>query len=164
MDHPLTQTTTGTQRTSYIEGVVMSVPHSGTRTLVEHIGMTPEAQGMQGGRWWHFGYHDQLLKQYYGTHLHVPVRHPLDVVHSWVRQSKNIERLVKSYESMFKALETTEHTLHKVEDIPRLAGTQDFPHLQADPTALRKAEDTILYRVVSPHMDWFTAFYGINKG
>ena len=143
--------------------VVMSVPHSGTRTLVEHLGITPKEQGMIGGRWWHFGYHDYLLDRYKTVHLHIPVRYPLDVAYTWARQGKNLQRLLDAYASMFRHLDRS-HTLHKIEDLPRLAGYSDNQHLTGNPTRIAEYKDTITQQVLEPHHRFFAGIYPEKQG
>ncbi len=139
----------------------MSVPHSGTRTLVEHLGLRAADQRLRGGRWWHFGYpeHEKYLRYYKTVHLHIPVRNPLDVAKSWARQEKNIHRLLEAYESMFTNGLNREHTLHQVELLPRLAGANDSPEMTGNPVKIQDYQDIILYYVVRPHESFFRRFY-----
>ena len=137
--------------------VVVSVPHSGTRTLVKHLGI---GHNSPRGRWMHFGYDPDEPRIKSGKyHLHIPIRHPLEVTKSWARRDKNINRLVEAYESMFSHLDQA-HTFHKMEDLPKLDGYTDHPGQETPQWRLDKYEGVILVNVVAPNLEFFQQFYG----
>lgn len=139
--------------------VVVSVPHNGTRTLVQHLEL---GDNSPRGRWMHFDYYlDEPLIGSGRYHLHIPLRHPMDVAESWARRGKNIEKLVSSYQAMFRHLEDQQHTLHRMEDIPCLAGTEDSDRNEVPNTwNIDKYQGRILLEVVSPHLEFFKQHYG----
>ena len=55
------------------EGMIISVPHTGTRSLRDYL----ELDG-----YWHFGQSDSKIEEYDGP-VHFPVRDPFDVSISW---------------------------------------------------------------------------------
>ena len=111
--------------------VVVSVPHSGTRTLVEHLGLGGNSPR---GRWLHFGYDMDEPKIRSGKyHLHIPIRHPLEVTKSWARRDKKVAGLITAYTSMFEHIRTQQHTIYKMEDLPKLDGYTDYPDKEAAP-------------------------------
>ena len=85
----------------------------------------------------------------------------MDVAESWARRGKNIEKLVSSYQAMFRHLEDQQHTLHRMEDIPCLAGTEDSDRNEVPNTwNIDKYQGRILLEVVSPHLEFFKQHYG----
>ena len=109
------------------------------------------------GQWLHFGYDDVLLRIHKDIHLHIPVRNPIAVATSWAGRGKNLDRLLKAYDSMFRHLDRP-HTLHRIEDIPatgtkdwdrEIAGTSQVPHYIAQVTE----------HVIAPHQAWFRQYY-----
>lgn len=124
--------------------IVMSVPHSGTRTLqsylAEHRPQTvPENWDTVGA--WHFDYHPHYITKFlmYAKHdptrrAYVPVRNPLDVADSWERRYKDdgahngwnmcnaVGQMVDAY------LNYPEHIeLFKMEALPVLRGHGPVP-------------------------------------
>ena len=138
--------------------IVCSVPHSGTRTLVEHLGIGGNSPR---GKWLHFGFEpDRPAIRSGKYHLHIPVCHPMSVAQSWAGRGKNVSALLSAYAGMFEAL-SQDHTLHKMEDLPRLAGVDDWDR-RVHPEAWRVAEyqHQVIQQVVMPHADFFSQFYG----
>lgn len=130
---------------------VLSVHHSGTRTLVKHLGIDTHQ---------HFVESDAEIRAYYpgrGDLVHIPIRHPMAVAASWARKDKPVDRLIGQYDSMFEYLGQESPVLHRVEDLPRLAGTDDPGDRDAERERIyrqRVAED-----VVQPHIEFFLQFY-----
>lgn len=135
--------------------VVCSVPHSGTRTLVEHLGLKDSPRGF----WLHFGYDDALLKKHKDLHLHIPLRHPHAVAASWARRGKNIDRLLAAYHSMFAHL-TRPHTVHKMELLPTLAGGDDWDREVHGDSKVSGYVDKVHKEVVLIHAEFFNHYYG----
>lgn len=140
----------------------MSVPHSGTRTLVEYLALSGRDQGLPG-RWWHFGNNEGRLRRF-RIHAEIPLRNPLDVARSWAQRGKTgrpQDALLRAYQEMFAWLaDNAGHfTLHRMEDLPRLAGTGDHPGAPADSPAIRRFVAMIREEVVIPHRDFFLSFY-----
>lgn len=134
---------------------VCSVPHSGTRTLVKHLGLE---RSSPRGRWLHFDFDEGLIRQH-RPHLHIPVRHPMSVAASWARRGKNVDKLVRAYLSMFAHL-TRPHTLHKMEDITPLDGLDDRDRMTHDSMALiGEAQRQVQEQVVLDNYQFFLRFY-----
>lgn len=136
--------------------LVISVPHSGTRTLVKHLGIKT-----------HQHFNPGHLKNRYGgrgNDVHIPIRNPIDVAESWARRMKPIDKLVSIYGTMFHYLDHTKDnpTLHKMEDLPRLAGTDDWDRQEGNLAIVHEYKDTITDQVIKPHIDFFSGFYQCN--
>lgn len=139
----------------------MSVPHSGTRTLVLHLGIDAAENGLWGaGRWWHFGSHEDMLAKY-RPHVHIPIRHPMDVARSWGKRDKTgdvVAGMLRRYAAMFAYLDEHEATFHRMEDLQRREGMNE--HVTQDRTALvRELQEAVTKHVVEPRRAFFEAFY-----
>lgn len=89
----------------------------------------------------------------------IPVRHPLDVAASWSRRGKPIEKLVRSYDSMFNHLGWP-HTLYRIEDIPVLDGGDDSDRMKSEAQwRINDYQAAIVERVVTPNLQFFTDLY-----
>lgn len=137
--------------------VVCSVPHSGTRTLVDYL--PGICHNSPRGFWLHFGYDDALLKRHKDLHLHIPVRDPRSVAASWARRGKNIDRLVTAYTSMFAHFDR-EHTVYKMETLPMLDGVDDWDRELHGNTRVSSYVDRLQVDVIQPHLEFFTEYYG----
>lgn len=130
---------------------VISVHHSGTRTLVRHLGIDTHQ---------HFIDSDAEIRAYYpgrGDLVHIPIRHPMSVASSWARKEKPVERLIGQYRSMFEYLDREAPTLHRMEDLPRLAGADDPG--ERDPDREWIYWERVACEVVVPHYEFFRGFY-----
>lgn len=139
---------------------VCSVPHSGTRTLVEYLGLEDNSPR---GRWMHFGYeHDEPLIASGQYDLQIPLRHPMEVAASWARRGKNVGALIRAYQSMFAHLNNgVAHTIHKMEDIPRVDGTDDHDRDKINAQwVIDDYQGRVLLEVVHPHLELFEIYYG----
>jgi len=141
-----------------IEGhVVVSVPHNGTRTLVEALDMRASDQGLPAGRYWHFGQSNALLRAHH-VHAHIPIRNPLDVAASWARRGKPVESMVSAYNDMFTYLDThDEVTFHRIEDYEPTEGLNES---KDGPTISTEHRQAVMSEVVDPHREFFERFYG----
>ena len=142
--------------TQWIKGVVTSVPHSGTRTLVEYL----DGSLVQSprGEWLHFGFDDARLKHHKDLHLHIPLRNPVRVAKSWAGRGKNIDGLLAAYASMFNHLDRP-HTLHKMEDIPATTGTEDWDRTVEGNRLVAQYVAQVTERVIVPHHEFFARYY-----
>jgi hypothetical protein len=97
--------------------VVVSVPHSGTRTLLRHLQNTYEGPERETGPWhiYHFGQHDEDIAAYEG-HADIPLRRPVDVMISWLNREKDLGELFEAMERM--AAYRGPATFHWVETLP----------------------------------------------
>ena len=105
---------------------VMSVPHSGTRTLIDFLGIKAQDYGLPGGKWWHFGMHYERVLEYKEKsrlQLSIPIRNPYNVAMSWADRGKSLPGLVAAYGQMFEVIEMLEIKQW-------LAGTQKAPELK----------------------------------
>lgn len=137
---------------------MVSVPHSGTRTLVKSLGNTSSPRG----DWLHFDYDDGLLDTVASElHMHIPIRHPMDVAASWARRDKLVLDLIAAYDSMFDRL-SDPHTIYRIEDLPVLEGGDDDTHTEHDGVDWFKL--CIAVRVVAPHHQFFADLYPDIKG
>lgn len=130
---------------------VLSVHHSGTRTLVKHLGLDTHQ---------HFIDSDSEIRAYYpgrGDLVHIPIRHPMSVAASWARKGKPVERLIGQYRSMFEYLEHNTPVLHRIESLPRLAGTDDPG--EPDLARAEQYQARIASEVIRPHLDFFLRYY-----
>lgn len=138
--------------------VVVSVPHSGTRTLVEYLGL---GKNSPRGRWMHFGYDPDEPRIKSGKyHLHIPIRDPIDVTRSWARRNKNVDALVDAYLSMFDHMQTQEHTIHRMEVLPKLDGHDEYPDQAAPAWRMAQYQDTVMEDVIIPNQAFFEKYYG----
>ena len=105
----------------------------------------------------HFDYDDALLKKHQHLHLHIPIRDPMQVAISWARRDKDSDGLVAAYGSMFRHLDR-DHTLHKIEDMTRLDGNDDWPDKVAPAWMIKQYQD-IVQDVMDKHHQFFSQFY-----
>ena len=105
--------------------VVVSVPHSGTRTLVEHLNMTMGPKAPRKGHW-HFMLNDKHLRQI-PVHAHIPIRNPINVALSWAARDKKYDELLEAYQSMWQWLASNgEHaTFYDMRQLPGQRGHDD---------------------------------------
>lgn len=135
------------------EQCVVSVHHSGTRSLVKHLGLQTHQ---------HFVDYDRELGTYYadrGDLVHIPVRHPMAVAASWARKDKPVERLIGQFRSMFAFLERhgARPVLYCMEQLPRLAGLDDPGERDLGRESLYRLR--IGQEVVEPHLDFYLGYY-----
>lgn len=129
---------------------VISVQRSGTRSLVAHLGHD---------RHTHFGQKSGRNIEA-AEHWHVPIRHPMDVAAAWARRGECLDKLLRNYGLMFEFLENKpNHTLYRVEDLPRTRGT-DEPG-KADPSVTEAYQSKVMRLVVEPHREFFQRFYDL---
>lgn len=101
--------------------VVISVPHSGSRSLLRHLHNTYEGPERETGPWhiYHFGQHDEDIECFEG-HADIPVRDPAAVMASWLKRGKSLRDLFEAMERM--AAYRKPHTVHRTEDLPLVIG------------------------------------------
>jgi len=127
--------------------VVMSVPHSGTRTLQTYLSesrpeLIPEFHDQVGH--WHFNFHPHYVGKFFmyadsladGRMAYIPVRNPYDVIDSWERRYFNggEDKQVKTNIGPAISLMVTcvdNHADHieifKMEDLPVIRGVGPNP-------------------------------------
>lgn len=95
--------------------------------------------------------------------VHIPIRHPLSVAESWARRGKSIDNLLGRYESMFAYLAKDEKpTLHKMEDLPRLAGTDDRDRKDGNLANVEEYKAKLTSNVIKPNLEFFSQFYDMK--
>lgn len=133
--------------------VVVSVPHSGTRSLRALLA----ERGMDVTTHFHFNEYEKVIK---GNHVHIPIRHPLSVAESWARRkrrSHNPEHLIECYKNMFEFL-ASDHprTVYCMETLPRMEGLDEGGN---DATLVADFRQAITEQILEPNRHWFESFY-----
>lgn len=91
--------------------IILSVPHSGTRTLAEHLGLQ------------HYYYHFHQEVEIDADIIHLPVRDPLDHAVSWICFEGNLDQ--GGFFAQIDRLINFNHQnaiFHKIEELPVLKG------------------------------------------
>lgn len=92
--------------------IIVSVPHSGTRSLARHLKKDHHT---------HFKPRGTTL--YKDHHVIVPLRWPLDVAVSWSRRGRSLNTLLATYETMFRFMECADNwEVFRVEDLDERIG------------------------------------------
>ena len=93
--------------------MIISVPHSGTRSLKDRLGMDTH---------WHFNsVYDDRIRDFEG-HAHIPIRNPIDVAISWDARYVNeyggtIADMLKSMDEMLDFISRyPRRSLYRMED------------------------------------------------
>ena len=81
--------------------VVCSVPYSGTRSLMEHLGVD---------HYEHFGSSPSFFARDDFV-AHIPVRDPLDLARSWAKRGKPLDELLKRYQAMIEFIAHRENVV-----------------------------------------------------
>ena len=150
-----------TEPVTVTRNVVVSVPHSGTRTLVEISGYEANQHRLPGV-YWHFGTNDNLLRAH-KIHAHIPIRNPLDVAASWASRGKTgnvMAAMLKAYDSMFKYMDRpgTDYTLYHIEMFDKLRGV-DESQPEEYSLKVREFRKAIVDHVLADHMEFFKQWY-----
>lgn len=139
--------------------MIISVPHSGTRSLRDHLG--------EDG-YWHWGQNDADINLYEG-HADVPIRDPFDITISWISRyptedGKGQDEIHRRLDLMIDWVRHRPDTfLHKVEDLPLRVG-EGPKHWARDKK--RRGKALGLDRVISlrkwvrDRMSFYEPFYG----
>ena len=104
---------------------IISVPHSGSRSLIKHV----NGGEYRVGRLYHFGDHDSYIKEWDGK-VAIPLRNPIDTVTSWRVRNRPLKDLARRYHLLldYVNLHVKEIgkgkriRLYKVEDLPYRVG------------------------------------------
>lgn len=128
-----------------IRHVVMSVPHSGTRTLMSYLSenrpeVVPAHRDLIGH--WHFNFHADEIAKFFllatskddRRRAYIPVRNPYDVCDSWERRyrdapDKGFEDIRNAIRLMVEVIDRhPEHIeIFKMEDLPVIRGYGPMP-------------------------------------
>jgi hypothetical protein len=73
---------------------VLSVPHTGSRTLLEHLGVRWE-DAASDGRLLHFGYDDVRIMALGDAHVQIPIRDPIQTLASWYSRRLSLDRCLR---------------------------------------------------------------------
>lgn len=115
-----------------MDNVVCSVPYSGTRSLMEHLGID---------RYEHFGSSPSFFVRDDFV-AHIPVRCPWDVARSWAMRGKPLDELLMRYSAMLEFLDTRSNlVMYETETLPIVRGdgeyTEDDSRVEQYQTALK---------------------------
>ena len=125
--------------------VVMSVPHSGTRTLQTYLSeqrpeLIPPLHDQIGH--WHFNFHPHYVSKFFmyadtlqdGRMAYIPVRNPYDVIDSWERRygdspDKQLDFIAQAIALMVNVVDNhADHIeIFKMEDLPVIRGIGPAP-------------------------------------
>jgi hypothetical protein len=133
-----------------VNGRIISVPHSGTRSLQKFLGLTA---------YWHWGLHDQDIYQH-SELIHVPIRDPLKVLMSWARRYPNEKE--KTGASVLALLDKQiEYTkgrkdthFYVVEDLPFHIGNGPDTDIDMDHPGV-----IVIKRWIGDKIDFYRNFY-----
>lgn len=133
------------------EDRIVSVPHSGTRSLVAWLGHRTH---------YHFRGSEAMLKRC--RIVHIPIRHPLDVAESWASRNKTgnvLGAMLESYRIMFEFLQSRHSAarLYRMESLPQVSGMGERCRNSAPKARAFRRE--VLEHVVHPNIDFFRRFY-----
>ena len=126
---------------------VISVPHSGTRSLCLHL-----FGGYDSYPYVHFGEAD--LSQFSGV-AHIPIRNPVDIAVSWEsRGRRDTDDLLCRLQGMVDfAQDYGRAVLHRIEEIPR------YEWSVGPDSAARKARSSVMIDAVMAWMKDNEQFY-----
>ena len=137
------------------DSIVVSVAHSGTRSLVEYLGLES---------WRHFTPEIYRILETYGGTLNVPVRNPYKVATSWAMRHQcsegTIARMVGSFDLMMEAvykLNCPVH-VHVMEDLAHLnVGAGEWDADRKNPW-VRDYQDAVARLVIPKWPRFWQAF------
>jgi len=132
--------------------MIISVPHSGTRSLRDHL---------QFNGYWHFGQNDADIRIFTG-HADIPIRNPIDIARSWDaryldEEGKGPQGMLIKFDMMFEFIDKHhDYRLWKIEDLPVNIGKgpDKFPGETPRITAMRDW-------LTGDRMAFYEPFYGI---
>lgn len=135
---------------SCLSPCVLSVQHSGSRSLMQHLGIDVLA---------HFNWKTCARYAQQPDIARVPVRHPYQVATSWARRGKHVEALIEQYLLMMVFMCTQEVRCIDMRTVPVLAGAGDEISGKADPDLLARYIETVDEWIVQPYASVFEVFY-----
>lgn len=96
--------------------MIISVPHSGTRSLREHLARYG---------YWHFGQNDADIANYDGR-ADIPIRNPVDIAVSWEARyqdngDKTADNLIWRLDAMLNYIDSHDVKIWNIEEIPVFA-------------------------------------------
>lgn len=133
--------------------MIISVPHSGTRSLREYLG--------QEG-YWHFGQNDPDIKVFEG-HADIPIRNPIDVAISWDARyptvgTKTIENMIRRFDFMLSFIYAHKDLkLWKVEDLPLLESSKGPEHKVRETKESPRID--AIKKWMAEHQDFYGRYY-----
>lgn len=97
-----------------INNAVISVPHSGSRSLKDHLNLK---------HMWHFNHHWDTVQTFFEEgigHAHVPLRDFEDLYASWRRRYGTTKGLPETLDRMYECFDKYPDriTTYNIEDIP----------------------------------------------
>lgn len=132
------------------KAIVVSVPHSGTRTLCQELRLSPHYHfGRAGGR---------RYLDYAGV-MNIPIRNPLSVARSWANRGKRLDDLLDRFVSMFVVIEQKDPVLHRMED---RQGRIGHAMMVTGAKKIAEFQDAVMAEVVEPRIDFWERFYAFD--
>lgn len=127
--------------------IVISVPRSGTRSLMDVFG---------------FDHYEHFARGRSGivgieNLAYIPVRHPMDVAASWSNAGWELENLLGAYDNMFLYMDQRKCCLHKTEDLSVVIGEGEGALDDRD--RVEEFRDAVLEKVVWPQRKFFGQYY-----
>jgi len=138
--------------------MVISVPHSGTRSLRDHLGLDG---------YWHWNLNDADINRYEGL-AHIPVRDPFDISISWMARyptepEKNQKGLLTTLDKMIAYTHQRPRTqFHVIEELPLNVGKgpEHWAKLKKNRKKALKLDQVIeLRRWMGGKMAFYERFY-----
>lgn len=126
---------------------VISVQHSGTRTLKRLLGLVD-----------HFHFRNERVLRN-NELVHIPVRNPWDVAASWAcrTQAGDTKSMVNAYDLMFRFLDgDCPRKLYRMEDYENLKGSGER---NIPPDRVGEFQQVMKEHVLLPHVEFFRQFY-----
>lgn len=144
--------------------MIISVPHSGTRSLCYHLNNEQWTY-----TYWHFGQNKADVDQFCGV-ADIPIRNPIDVAISWDSRYRDndgvhsIDYMIWNFELMFQfirgACSRYSVNLHKIEDLPLLEKSKGPPSEFRETRTSPRIE--ALKAFLHPHADFYKQFYDLE--
>lgn len=131
---------------------VLSVPHTGSRTLLKHLGIDSWEDHVQNGGLLHFGYDDQRIKLLPKGPVAIPVRNPIATLQSWYSRRLSLDRGVSRCMARLVSYTNLYAEYFPVERLEGRIGASSRRLREA-----RKAAETAWERLKTPEIE---AFYG----
>lgn len=133
--------------------VVMSVPGSGTRSLMRHLGIHACT---------HFSDTQHFPEAYRDRPdlIHVPVRDPIKVAASWARDGRSSDEMIERYRQMMFSVRFLKPNLYITEHLPIREGGTLLTELQHVLGPLQELYcNKLMANIVLHWRDFFFSYY-----
>jgi hypothetical protein len=142
--------------------IVVSVPHSGTRSLCTHLELFEVSTVGDKPRfhYLHWGQNDADIEILTGQ-VHIPIRNPIDIARSWDGRYRGnggdthtIENMLWRLDRMLAFIDSyPDRVLYRVEDLDIRAGKGDERSLEDTPRVIATRQ------WLSDKMDFYGSYY-----